>query len=291
VTARSSAREHVPLANWRSGKPKVIVLATDWSARGDRPLDRAIQLANYWGAWLAVLTVVEEPVPDDEWEHLEAQIKARLFEEMPSRDVRFHIDVARGDVAEKVIEVAYDKRADLVVTGVAHRDHLGEFVLGTTVDELVATTSTPLLVVKSRPHNGYAHILATTDYTEGSAYALDVLPAFPRAEVTLAHAYRPAISAILAGDASNAPVPQSEISAREAFLAAIHPELRKRVNVASIGGLPWEALASVVREKRLDLALVERHGRSWVGRALIGGMAQKLLGALPCDVLVIPEPG
>lgn len=290
MTAHDGAREHDPLAQWQAGKPKVIVLATDWSARGDRPLDRAIQLAHYWNAWLVVLTVVEEAVSDADWASLEAQIKARIFEEMPSRDVRFHIDVARGNVAEQVLAVAATSKADLLVTGVAHRDHFGEFVLGTAVDELVSTTTAPLLVVKSRPRNGYAHIVAATDYNEKSGHALMVLPAFPRAEVTLAHAYLPSLTTILAGDDANVPVPPSELVAREAFLAVLDPELRSRVEAASIGGLPWEALASAVQEKHFDLALVERHHRNWVGRALIGGMAQKLLGALPCDVMVVPEP-
>lgn len=282
---------HRPLDHWREGKPEVIVLATDWSARGDRPLDRAIQLAHYWGAWLIIFTVVETVPPDTHWSTLEAEIKARIFEEMPSRDVRFHIDVGRGDVASQVLEIAAEMRADLIVTGVARRDHVGDYLLGTSVDALVRRTATPLLVVKSRPRNGYARIMATTDYTHCSIHTLDVMPAFPRAEATLVHAYRPPVATILTGDVATAPVPETELAERKSFLDMLNPELRSRLETTSIGGLPWEALSAAVRDRRFDLAVVERHGGNSIGRALLGGMAQKLLGALPCDVLVVPHPG
>ncbi len=41
--------------------PKRILLATDLSARGDRALDRATQLASLWGAELAVVHALEGP--------------------------------------------------------------------------------------------------------------------------------------------------------------------------------------------------------------------------------------
>lgn len=278
------------LARWRAGRPELIVLATDWSARGDRPLDRAIQLAHYWNALLVVLTVVEEPVPDDEWDGLEERIKARIFEEMPSREAPFHIDVAIGDVADNVLELARTKQADLVVTGVAHRDHLGDFVLGTAVERLVRASAIPVLVVKCRPRNGYSRIMAATDYSAPSAHARSILPAFPRAEVTLIHARAPGWEDMFSPEASGEPLPEAELREREAFLSRIEPAVRERLRALSIAGLPSPALEAAVRNEHFDLALIDRYGRSRVRRALIGSMAEKLFGALPCDVMIVPEP-
>lgn len=278
------------LAHWSAGRPEVILLATDWSARGDRPLDRAIQLAHYWNAWLLVLTVVEGPVPEDDWDDLEAKIKLRIFEEMPSRDVRFHIDVAQGDVADAVMRVAHEKQADLIVTGVAHCDHLGEFVLGTAVDRLVRTADIPTLVVKCRPKDGYARIMAATDFSAPSAHALGVLPAFPRAEVTLVHARATELSDMFSNGSADDPIPDEEREECEAFLSTVEPSTRERLHVLSVAGVAAEALAASVRVQKFDLALIDRYGHGGVKRALIGSTAEKLLAALPCDVMIIPEP-
>lgn len=278
------------LAHWSAGRPEVILLATDWSARGDRPLDRAIQLAHYWNALLVVLTVIEGPVPEDDWDNLEAKFKLRIFEEMPSRDVRFHIDVAQGDVADAVMEVAGEKQADLIVTGVAHCDHLGEFVLGTAVDRLVRAAEIPTLVVKCRPRNGYARIMAATDFSVPSAHALRVLPAFPRAEVTLVHARAPQLRDMFSNGSADDPIPAEEVQEREAFLSTIEPATRDRLQLLSVAGLPADALAASVRARKFDLALIDRYGRGGVKRALIGSTAEKLLAALPCDVMIVPEP-
>jgi hypothetical protein len=50
--------------------PKTIILATDLSSRRDRALDRAIQLANSWGAELLIVHALEGeglPLPDHHW--------------------------------------------------------------------------------------------------------------------------------------------------------------------------------------------------------------------------------
>jgi nucleotide-binding universal stress UspA family protein len=278
------------LGHWREGRPRVIVVATDWSARGDRPLDRAIQLAHYWDALLVIATVVEAPPPDAEWAALEARIKARIFEEMPSRDVRFHIDVGKGDVAASVLAVAAAKNADLIVAGVAHYDHVAEYVLGSAVDQLVRAAAVPVLVVKCRPRNGYARIMVTTDYSPCSAGALDLLPAFPRAEVAVVHARPP--EALAFWPHPSAPLPTMEddrSSDSRRFLADVDPALRVRLHAASIAGAPSDALAALAHERKFDLALVDRHGHGRIGRALIGSTAEKLLSSLPCDVMVVPD--
>jgi hypothetical protein len=50
---------------WMNGPPTRILLATDLSARSDRTLDRAVQLAGQWSSELVVLNVLEaSPAPD-----------------------------------------------------------------------------------------------------------------------------------------------------------------------------------------------------------------------------------
>lgn len=49
-------------------------------------------------------------------------------------------------------------------------------------------------------------------------------------------------------------------------------------------------LTPYVRNKEIDLVVMETHGRSGVMSILLGSSAAKLLGWLPCDALVVREP-
>jgi nucleotide-binding universal stress UspA family protein len=86
--------------------------------------------------------------------------------------------------------------------------------------------------------------------------------------------------------------------AREELLADAERQLR-----ALLAGQPvaWAPLvrdgaaeAEILRaaaEIHADLAVVATHGRSGIHRLLVGSVAERLLAALPCPVLVVRSPG
>ena len=52
-------------APWLNGPPTRVLLATDLSARCDRALDRAVQLAQQWQAQLVAVNVAESTQTPD----------------------------------------------------------------------------------------------------------------------------------------------------------------------------------------------------------------------------------
>ena len=140
----------MPTPAWAEHPPKTILLATDLSCRGDRPLDRAADLAERWNARLVVLTVLEAGAQSWlDWEATEdlpswrrppdreSVARAQLIRDLPPtlRDVE--VMVRDGDPPTVIAETAREIGAELVVTGVARDEPLGRQHLGATVERLV----------------------------------------------------------------------------------------------------------------------------------------------------------
>lgn len=282
---------HGNLGNWSAGRPRAILLATDMSARSDRPLDRAVQLARQWDAQLVALHVVERMPPGKGKDAVLAQLKPAMFDGMPARDRGFRVEVKFGAVGDRILETAAEVGADLIVTGVARCNELGDYVLGTSVERLVRSSPAPVLVVKRRVSAEYRKLLAPTDYSDAAASALEVLPAFPRAAATLMHAYHVPFEGFVAREANEAEVRADDRAECERFVGALPPAIRERLQIVNDYGPVDQVLTRRVNDHGYELAVIGSRSRSGLGRALIGSTAEALLGALPCDVLVVPMPG
>jgi nucleotide-binding universal stress UspA family protein len=52
-------------------------------------------------------------------------------------------------------------------------------------------------------------------------------------------------------------------------------------------GQVWKALAGIVEENRIDLIVVGTHGRTGLGKLLLGSVAEDILAHAPCSVLTV----
>lgn len=52
---------------------------------------------------------------------------------------------------------------------------------------------------------------------------------------------------------------------------------------------PARAIAELVKEGNYDLVVVGSHGRTGVGRMLLGSVAEKIVRLCPCPTLVVPS--
>tara|TARA_R110002124_G_scaffold190405_2_gene357735 strand:- start:377 stop:970 length:594 start_codon:yes stop_codon:yes gene_type:complete len=132
---------------------KAILLATDLSARCDRPLDRALMLAKEWNTKLILLHILDPARAKDAATNIR-EIEAQIADELPRNKGDIEILVKTGDIAATIIETAQDKKCDLIVTGVARYNSIGDILLGGPVDQLIRNAPVPVLVVKRRPQKG-----------------------------------------------------------------------------------------------------------------------------------------
>jgi nucleotide-binding universal stress UspA family protein len=296
-------------SSWKSGPPKIILLATDLSSRCDRALDRAAQLAMQWKSRLVVLTVLDPkegrsrlemgtwPSQEQRKDRADTalrQIRRDLSIAIPNLEAlpEIEIRIEEGDAASKIDEAARMMGAGLVVAGVARHETLGRTLLGTTVQRLVRQTPVPVLVVKSRARP-YRDILVATDFSVSSRHALDAaFSFFPDATKTLFHAFEVPFPELLDKGNARDEFRALEQKACNAFL--VESELRKEqcqeLRIVIEHGAPAARLRSHMIENGIDIVVMGTHGRSAAFDAVMGSTANLFLDCAPGDVLLVREP-
>lgn len=278
--------------------PSQLLLATDLSARCDRALDRAAQLARQWRAELTAVYVLEATGTPDQllvWAAgeddaaLMRMAQRELNRDLSGLDVQVAMRVVRGgDPASAIRTVAAKIGSGLVIVGMARGELLGRFVLGSSVEQLTRSLPQPLLVVRNRVRDAYRRVLVATDFSDSSRRALQhAARLFPGCELIVYHAM-PA-----SGDLQTSLSRLDHRTQPEAFpdfmASADLPGDTKPSLIAERGRLE-EVLARYVRDNEIDLVVAGSHGSSGIMSILLGSSVTKLLRWLPCDTMVVREP-
>jgi nucleotide-binding universal stress UspA family protein len=262
-----------------------VLVATDLTARSDRPLDRAALLAEQFGAAVTVAHVVEGPGFDREQdEEILHAVRASLPPSLAEATVLFD----HGAAPSVLAELAMSEKAAIIVTGTGRYNGLSDFFLGTAVDHLVRHADQPVLVVKRRPNGPYRSILLATDYSDGALQAFQTaLRLFPEADFEVVNAYSvPFESRMPADDVAEAAREEAETEMTD-FIARAAPP--RPVHTVVAKGDVETVLEQRVARKTPDLVVIGAHGRSGWVQATLGSQASNLLKRLPSDILVVRQ--
>lgn len=143
-------------------KLRKIVSPVDFSDCSARGLNYAIELARLFGAKLALLNVIQlhHDLPlgviyprarINRWArevseaHMTELIRATDFGK-----VKFESEVKMGSPAQKICRYAVKAGADLIVTSTHGRTGVGHLLIGSTAEQIVRYSRSPVLVVPNR---------------------------------------------------------------------------------------------------------------------------------------------
>ncbi|QBE62146.1 universal stress protein [Pseudoduganella lutea] len=281
-------------------QPQRLLLATDLTARCDRPLDRAKQLAIEWRAELTVLVVQQGPSTPEEvsaWldggstgHAFAPAARAELAEEFAGTDVTPALQVLEGDVTDGILDAAATFTDALVVIGASTHAPVQQLILGSTAARLAQELAHPLLVVRQRTRGSYARILVANDFSDASRRALaTALRLFPDRAVTLFHVVEEGAGGPV--DATVASLPgvqeKSEHFLESCKLAAGE---RQRIRAVAGHGLVTEAITRHVVEEAIGLVVLAVYRQSAVARVFMGSKSEDLMQQLPCDTLLVRAP-
>lgn len=282
-----------------AGRPQRLLLATDLSAHGDRPLERARQLAAEWQAELALLTVREGPaVPAEVISWLEGDgvgderlAQRALARELEGSGLRASLHLAEGDIAASIVAAARSLDSTLVIAGSARAETLGKVLLGSTVERLARALPQPLLVVRRRTRGAYSRILVPTDFSQAARAALAAAVAlFPDCAITVFHAQEAGMEGML-GQALSADAAARAACVQFIDSCALPAGARQRVEVVIAAGPLESVLGRHVREHDTELAVIGLHHQPGVLRVLLGSTAERLSRTLACDTLLVRADG
>lgn len=283
-----------------SSQQSPILVATDLSARSDRALDRAFQLAQSRQCKLVVLYVIEASWKDKlttpRWSRPIADMRelaqARLQQILgptAQSGVEIELMVKEGNTVQAIQEVAQSINAGLIITGVAREESLGRVLVGNTAEKLVRECDTPVLVVKQRPHRPYQQVVAATDFSAGAVCAATSLAhLFPDAALTVYHAFdypkgkddEPQVQQ--AREAASA-------KAQEFVTVCTQDTCLTNVKVEVHHGNVDQLLPIYCADNNVDLLVVGTHGLTGLLRTAIGSVAELLLEHADCDVLIVRQ--
>lgn len=286
--------------------PKKILLATDLSARSDRALDRAVQLARQWGAGLVVVHALEtQPVTDRPFYHEELPSWRRppdpalAVEKQIRRDIRepvsdLRIMVTKGTPTDIILDVARQESCDLIVMAAAHDQGFGRISLGQTVEQIIRHAPASVLIVKTRPAGAYRHVLVGTDFTDEARFGLSVAARlFPEAAFAVMHAFQSPYRSLLGTSQFSRDFSAMEQEEIKTFVsdAELTPDIRAGIVTLIEHGPPDQMLPRYVIEHNADLTVIGTIARGMLFHLLIGGHAPKIVTETPSDVLVVRAPG
>lgn len=141
---------------------KTILFATDFSESSEEAFAYAVSFSRSFRARLFLLHVISEPVdmrgfyvPHISFDSLESEIIAsakKMLSDFCSSRLKdtdnFVFDVVSGVPFEKIIAVAEQERADLIVVGTHGRGGLDHLLFGSNAEKIVRKSSVPVLTVR-----------------------------------------------------------------------------------------------------------------------------------------------
>ena len=281
-------------------------------------LEKAIGIAKAFGATLelfhAIATPVyvqRQPVSDQTLDQLREQTEevvrvrlARLMGAARERGVNVECSVAWDyPPHEAVVRRATEAGADLIIAECHKGARTRAWLLHLTDWELLRTSPLPVLLLKSSKPYRQPLTLAAVDPGHLHAKPLDLdahivetareFSKILRGSLHLVHVSHPSVFALALGDpginASALSMTYDDLKKqeRETFEDFIAGTGVPRARTHLVEGDPTVAIPRVARKLGARLVVMGAVSRSGLKRIFIGNTAERVLGTLPCDVLVV----
>ena len=201
--------------------------------------------------------------------------------------------IATGTPDRELVREAEDRSAELVVVGSHSHSALKHVFLGDVAESIVRHAHCSVLV--ARPHATTRRILAATDFSSGSTPAVALAAEHARrvgARLTVACSIERQMRVareMTSFGATYGFVEHELADLREKARARLAEQLEAvaaHAETLVLEGKPAAAIVQAAVENDADLVVVGASGASGLRRLLLGSVAERVVRATPCSVLV-----
>jgi nucleotide-binding universal stress UspA family protein len=282
-----------------------VLVATDGSGAANQAIALASGLTWPEGTQIRVLTVIEPipPVVTAEWAgptvvqdvyppESEGGAKA-ILDAACKALTRTSAEVSRaavhGRAASRIVEIAHDFAADLLITGSRGHGTIASMLLGSVGAEVADLADCPVLIARG-PHVTRAVLgVDDSDFSRAAESVVAEWPIFAKVAIEVTHVAQTALPWTVALG-PGVPVPP-EIGADEYEMVGSAIRRLKQAGRHAFGrmivGDPAVGLLQTAELAQADLIVVGTHGRSGLTRAVFGSVARNVMLHAPCSVLVV----
>lgn len=198
--------------------------------------------------------------------------------------------VVEGEPFEVIVDAAQRGRFDLIVMGRRGLTRFERALLGSVAARVIGHAETDVLVVPRGAAVSWERILVPTDGSRHSRRAMEKA-------IELAKTYRAPIDVVSVVDAADefqfAETPANlrdllAAQAREAAqaLKSLAAGAGVAVEAFVLEGTAHEAIAAHAAARAVSVVVMGSHGRTGLRRLLMGSVAEKVIGAVACPVLI-----
>lgn len=286
-----------------------VVAATDFSEDAACASAWAKELARQHGARLVLAhSFVADTVPAPEFVPLPPQYYEEIHGEarrqldaaaaaLRGDGVEVESELVLGSAANGVADVARRHHADLLVAGTRGRTGWKRALLGSTAARLLREAPCPVLTVhrndgaEPRP---VRTVLVPTDFSQDAGLAADaalrLLGPTGERRLILLHAYRVPVEAMHLPAQVLMEAIRSAAETARGSLDALATKLRRpglTIEPMARQGYPPDVVVEQATLAGADLIAMGTHGRSGLGRLVLGSTAERVLATAPCPVLTV----
>jgi nucleotide-binding universal stress UspA family protein len=290
-----------------------ILCPVDFSEASQHALDHAVMIAGWYRARITAVHVrhpaflVEPPILFTDFgggaaatlEDAEGRLHQWLA---PVRAAGLPCDVMVVDgnaPAARIVEVAGQIGADLIVLGTHGRSGFQRLLLGSVTERVVRTARCPVVTVPPptvvTSHLPFKRVLCGIDFSDPSMAAFRVALSVAResdSTLTLLH-----VLEFPAGDTADITLPFDMAAYRAAvqedstrrMMALITDDVREwcRPEPKVVHGRPYEQILAAAQEVSADLIVLGVHGRNALDLMLFGSTTNQVIRRATCPVLTL----
>jgi universal stress protein E len=295
----------------------VLVAIKNPAARAQPALRKAAQLAQGSGAKLTLFHALTAPMYADAFalegqslQQTQRHWRDRVLKQLeklaaPLRAAGLNVAVASDwdfPAYEAVVRSAARLDADLIVAERHADKHRLPWLLRFNDWELLRRCPVPVLLVKSARAWKRPAVLAAIDPTHSFAKPAKLDAGILAAAAAVSEALGGKTHVGYAWPGAPMPTPRSTLltpalfeahekrekrAAQEAFNAAVGESGIKVAKKHFVAGHPADAIPKLARQVRAGVVVMGAISRSGLKRLLVGNIAEQVLDALSCDVLVL----
>jgi nucleotide-binding universal stress UspA family protein len=274
---------------------RTILFAADLSPASRTSFQLACGMASALKSKLLIVHAIEtsqDPLDPLSISYLHADLEKFVPENI---DLEYEHLIRPGDPATVIGNAAKSCQADLVVLGTHGRKGMERLIVGSVAEKVIRTAPCPVLTLREHTpgrlpafKKRVRRILVPTDFSAQSYSAISFASSIAvplHASVTILN--------VLETDDSPQRTPSQRKAAAGNETAMMLDQLKHVVPAHAdfpiehqvIRGNPSKCIAEFANEGGYDFVIVGTHGRSGIGRALIGSVAEQVVRN--CDAPVI----